>query len=103
MCSYGIRVDKKTLLFVYTDGSCINNGDENATAGSGIWFGEGDPRNKAFRVPGPIQSNQTGELMAILGAIKQTPEHIPMIIKSDSEYAVKGFTTHLASWENKDG
>jgi len=35
-------------------------------AGSGAWFGENDRRNTGFRVPGPEQSNQIGELAAIL-------------------------------------
>jgi len=28
---------------VYTDGSCLNNGDEDAVAGSGVWFGPDNP------------------------------------------------------------
>ena len=96
-----IQVQEQQTITVYTDGSCINNGSEDATAGSGIWYGDEDNRNKAFRVSGPVQSNQTGELMAVLEAIKQTPEYIPLLIKSDSEYMIKGLTVHLANWEDK--
>ena len=32
-------------LMVYTDGSCVNNGTEEARAGSGIWYGNNNPRN----------------------------------------------------------
>lgn len=60
--------------YVYTDGSCINNGKENAIAGIGIYFGENDVRNVSQRVIGK-QSNNTGELGAIY--------HLYDIIESD--------------------
>jgi len=40
-------------VVAYTDGSCTNNGETSARAGSGIWFGDGDERNTSLRVPGP--------------------------------------------------
>src|SRR5436190_13702749 len=86
---------------VYTDGACINNGDENAQAGSGIWYGENDTRNKALRVPGPIQTNQVGELYAILETIKDNLQNSPLLIKSDSKYAIDGLTKHIDEWEDK--
>ncbi|KAG1810285.1 uncharacterized protein HD556DRAFT_1223174 [Suillus plorans] len=51
---------------IYTDSSCINNGKNNAQCGSGIWFGENNPLNKAIRITGKTQSNQAGEVAAIL-------------------------------------
>ncbi|KAI0348933.1 hypothetical protein OH77DRAFT_1491284, partial [Trametes cingulata] len=47
---------------VYTDGSCLENGMDDARAGSGIWFRLGDARNAGVRVPGSVQSNQSGEV-----------------------------------------
>src|SRR5438046_10130619 len=44
------------VIIVYTDGACNNNGDENAQAGSGIWYGDGDTRNREMRVPGKTQN-----------------------------------------------
>ena len=38
-------------------GSCVENGYDNAQAGSGVWFGPDDPRNVALKIPGLIQSN----------------------------------------------
>ena len=35
----------KVDYYVYTDGSCINNGKKTAKAGLGIYFGPDDPRN----------------------------------------------------------
>ena len=89
------------VIIVYTDGACNNNGDENAQAGSGIWYGEGDIRNRALRVPGPTQTNQTGELYAILVVIKTTPQNRQMLIKSDSKYAIDGLTKYIDEWEDK--
>ena len=86
---------------VYTDGACINNGTEEAQAGYGVWFGEDDPRNSSGRVPHKIQSNQTGELMAVLVAVKT---HIPnehLRIISDSKYVVEGLTKHRRRWESR--
>lgn len=36
---------EKIDYYVYTDGSCRNNGNSNAIAGIGIYFGLDDPRN----------------------------------------------------------
>ncbi|KAF9030590.1 hypothetical protein BDZ89DRAFT_1243555, partial [Hymenopellis radicata] len=59
----GIEVPERET--VYTDGGCLNNGDENAKASAGIWFGPGDGRNKAIRLPEHIpQTNQAGETLA---------------------------------------
>ncbi|KAF8295409.1 hypothetical protein DL93DRAFT_2194272, partial [Clavulina sp. PMI_390] len=45
---------------MYTDGSCANNGTRSARAGSGIWFGENNPRNLSIRVGDNLpQSNNT--------------------------------------------
>ena len=60
--------------YVYTDGSCSNNGRENAIAGIGIYFGENDTRNVSQRVIGK-QSNNTAELGAII--------HLYGIIEND--------------------
>jgi ribonuclease HI len=86
---------------VYTDGSCTNNGDEDAQAGSGIWYGEDNPHNIALRVPGTTQSNQTGELFAVLHSVKTAPMNTPLLIKSDSKYVIDGLTKHLTNWENR--
>ena len=85
---------------VYTDGACLNNGKTNARCGSSVWFGPNDPRNMAIRVPGDEQSNQIGELAAVIAAVNATPTYQPLKIISDSKYVINGLTTHLESWEN---
>ena len=75
--------DEETI--VYTDGSGSNNGDADAKAGSGAWFGRDDPRNSATRTPGPSQSNQAAEVLEIVKAAEATPPLAPLhIIISDS-------------------
>ena len=85
---------------IYTDGACINNGKANARCGSGIWFGPNDQRNRAIRIPGNEQSNQVGELAAVIAAVDATPTYQPLKIVSDSKYVIEGLTTHLETWEN---
>ena len=87
---------------IYTDGACVNNGLENAAAGSGIWYGDEDPRNKSARVPLTNQSNQSGELMAILHAVKDNPPNDNLRIISDSKYAIEGLTKNAENWENRN-
>ena len=87
---------------VYTDGSCTGNGTVEARAGSGVWFGKNDERNAAIRVPGKKQSNQIGELLAILHAVKTAPGNVPLRIKSDSKFAIEGLTTNAPEWEEID-
>jgi ribonuclease HI len=83
--------------YVYTDGSCSNNGRVNAMAGIGIYFGENDPRNVSERVSGK-QSNNTGELGAIIRLYDIIQEDIASGKKigviSDSVYAIRCVTTY---------
>ncbi|KAI0303268.1 hypothetical protein BC826DRAFT_892925, partial [Russula brevipes] len=74
------RHDKVT---VYTDGACFNNGKANARCGSGVWFGHNDIRNTALKVPGPEQSNQIGELAAVIIAVDKTHNFQPLEIMTD--------------------
>ena len=92
--------DDETI--VYTDGSCLGNGTAEARAGSGVWFGNNDPRNAAIRVPGKDQSNQIGELLAVLAAVKKAPRTLPLRICSDSKFAIEGLTKHARDWEARD-
>ena len=89
-------------LVVYADGSCVNNGTAEARAGSGVWYGENDPRNLAIRVPGRKQSNRVGELLAGLRAVKEAPGNQPLRICSDSRFAIEGLTKHARDWEAKN-
>ena len=96
------HASNQTETIIYTDGSCTGNGTADARAGSGVWFGKNDERNAAIRVPGREQSNQVGELLAILYAVKTAPRDIPLRIKSDSKFAIEGLTKNAREWEEMD-
>ncbi|KAJ7155938.1 hypothetical protein C8R43DRAFT_1125843 [Mycena crocata] len=67
---------------VYTDGSAINNGRDNARAGAGVYFGEGDPRNMAIRIPDAVgKTNNVGEMVAIKTAADECLPEIPNLRK----------------------
>ncbi|KAF5328563.1 hypothetical protein D9611_014950 [Ephemerocybe angulata] len=79
---------------LFTDGSCINNGTADAKCGSGVWYGEDDPRNQALRVDLPEQSNNVGELVAVLAAVQRHRGDKRLRIVSDSQYAIDAITKH---------
>jgi ribonuclease HI len=83
-------------LYVYTDGSCINNGSKNAKAGIGIYFSKKDERNVSKELTGENLTNNIAELTAIIEAInliKKEPFKNKIIV-TDSEYAIKCATTY---------
>ena len=92
--SDSIEIHSCIDYFVYTDGSCINNGTPDAVAGIGIYFGENDPRNVSKRAFGK-QSNNTAELQAIIDLydiIKDDKKNICIV--SDSIYALRCITSY---------
>ncbi|KAF5378486.1 hypothetical protein D9615_007135 [Tricholomella constricta] len=90
------------VIKVWTDGSCIANGDEDARAGSGLWYGENDERNLAIRLPPSMeQSNNAGEATAILIAAQRAPPNATLHILSDSKIVIDGLTKNLTTWEDK--
>lgn len=88
-----------TKVTVYTDGSFQLGNDGEPRTGSGIWYGDNDPRNADIRVPGPKNSNQIGELAAALYVLKVTPCFDELHIISDSKYVIDGLTKNLRKWE----
>ena len=93
--------DPAGITTVYMDGACLENGTANAIVGSGVWYGRNDPRNMSTRVPLATQSNQTGELMAVLLAVKNHDPHGDLRLISDSRYVIEGLTKHLHRWEQR--
>ncbi|KAH9970637.1 ribonuclease H-like domain-containing protein [Lactifluus volemus] len=87
---------------VYTDGACSRNGQAGSTAGIGVWWGPDDARNLSERCPG-AQSNNRAELIAIIRALETIPaSFVPLVIKSDSQYAIKCTTEWLPGWRHKN-
>ncbi|KAF5381283.1 hypothetical protein D9615_008354 [Tricholomella constricta] len=89
-------------IIVYTDGSCINNGCEDAKAGSGLWYGPDDARNLSLRLPDTLeQTNNTGEAVAILVAAQKAGPTANLTIRSDSQITIDGLIKNLPKWESK--
>ncbi|CAL2035302.1 unnamed protein product [Caenorhabditis brenneri] len=72
---------------VYTDGSCHNQGQPNATAGFGVFWGDLHPYNHSGRVDG-LQDNNRAELTAAHYAIRQAIAYkfSAITIVTDSEF-----------------
>lgn len=94
------RDNQAPPLTVYTDGSCLDNGLQNARSGAGIWIEDAHPLNRAIRVPGPLQSNQIGELAAILIAAQSAPPSADLMIITDLIYAIRVLNHSLAAEED---
>ncbi|KAJ2234189.1 hypothetical protein GGF40_001321 [Coemansia sp. RSA 1286] len=87
------------MTTIYVDGSCINNGLPNASAGVGVYFGQNDPRNLSGKVQGDIQSSARAEIDAVRRALaiavantKYYPVVGSLTIKTDSQYAIDALT-----------
>ncbi|KAF7419654.1 hypothetical protein PC9H_002246 [Pleurotus ostreatus] len=91
----------RRITKVATDGSCLRATTREATAGAGIFYAPGDERNMSIRVPNTFaQTNQTGEMVAILAAIKNNNPGSDIEIESDSKYAIETLTKNLANLED---
>ena len=101
LSTHGSQHDKSPF-YIYTDGSCINNGYKNAKAGIGIYFGKKDPRNMSESFTNK-PTNQRAELYAIFKAITLlTPNEIKykqIIIYTDSQYSIHCVTKWYTTWK----
>ncbi|TFK54346.1 RnaseH-domain-containing protein, partial [Heliocybe sulcata] len=57
--------------------------------------------NQALRVPGEDQSNQAGELLAVVVALQIVPTFAPITFVTDSMYVIHSLTEHLGAWEDR--
>ncbi|KAL2167447.1 hypothetical protein VTG60DRAFT_1198 [Thermothelomyces hinnuleus] len=87
------------VIVIYTDGSSLGNGRLGATAGVGVYFGPGDPRNISERLKGETQTNQRAELTAILRALETVDLTQDVEIRTDSKYAIQCVTEWYINWE----
>jgi ribonuclease HI len=86
---------------VATDGSCFYNGQDDATAGAGVFYEEGDDRNEAIRLSEVLeQSNQTTEMVAMKEAVQKAGD-VHLQSESDSKYALDAVTKNRKKWEDQ--
>ena len=96
-------------MLVFTDGACRHNGQPNACAGIGIYFGPNDGRNVSRRITGK-QTNNVAELTAIIEVYDIIKQDIlsgkDITIFSDSRYAIRCCTTYgkkcSLDWDKQD-
>ncbi|MCL1899013.1 MAG: ribonuclease HI [Promicromonosporaceae bacterium] len=84
------------VIIVSTDGSCLKN------PGGAIGWAWVDHQDGHFDSGGAAEgTNQIAELIAILRAVEAHPGEAPLLIESDSQYAIKSATEWLPGWKRK--
>ncbi|MGW3482968.1 ribonuclease H family protein, partial [Rhodococcus indonesiensis] len=83
------------MIIVSTDGSCLRN---PGGAIGWAWANHEGPSRAGGERSG---TNQIAELRALLEALKAHPGPEPMIIESDSQYAIKCASEWLPGWKRK--
>ncbi|KAI3629884.1 hypothetical protein MIR68_011319 [Amoeboaphelidium protococcarum] len=89
---------QEQIVIVYVDGSSLNNGNIGSRAGAGIYYGPGDTRNIS-RYLGTNVTNQMAELMAVKLCLQNAPSDTNLLIKTDSQYTIKGVTEWMLKWK----
>lgn len=97
--------DEEIDYYVYTDGSCLNNGKNNPVSGIGIYFG--DNSNKNVSQICNVNTNNAAELFAIITCyciIRNDLVSKKICIFTDSEYSIKAATSFgekcaYSNWE----
>ncbi|KAF5343921.1 hypothetical protein D9758_012103 [Tetrapyrgos nigripes] len=98
--------NEESEKIVATDGSCTNNGQEDARAGAGVFYGHGDPTNQSIRLPKRaenvkiIQSNQAAELVAAMKATEPIAKTVRVKLETDSKYVITHLTKGLRKMED---
>jgi len=89
----------KDHYLVYCDGACQGNGARRATPGGWgvlvlhdgrVVLGRGGQRNT---------TNNQMELWGAIAALRHIPAHASVVLRTDSQYVVKGCTEWRQSWE----
>ncbi|GAM37814.1 ribonuclease [Talaromyces pinophilus] len=94
--------------------TCRRNGTDDTQAAVGVYFGKENPYNRCFQINVEQPTNQIAELMAGIDALQQAlviqrrgfqanrkgqRDLRMVVIKSDSEYLVKGMTEWILKWK----
>lgn len=97
---------RRDTQIVYTDGSCRMFPNRGWVAGIGVYWGKDDSRyigclmghhcfcrcrNISLEIRGPPKvTHSRAEIMAAIEAIKAASREHPLVIRTDSEYVIKG-------------
>lgn len=93
-------------LIVFTDGACHANGAHYAKASYAVVWPEHQSMNAACLLDGVHQTNNRGEMMALIHAIQQAVILDPryektLIVYSDSMLLIKTVSEWLGLWKRK--
>ncbi len=92
----------RNKVVVYTDGSAMNNGSDESTAGAGVFYQNGDARNKSIQLLNEVaQMNQASEIVGAKTAAEDNPKEVEMDLVSDSRHVLDGLDRCFITWENK--
>ncbi|NLE79004.1 MAG: ribonuclease HI [Rhodococcus sp.] len=83
------------MIIVSTDGSCLRN---PGGAIGWAWVNHEGPSRSGGEASG---TNQIAELRALLEAVLAHPGSDPLLIESDSQYAIKCASEWLPGWKRK--
>lgn len=95
-------------IIIAVDGGCRGNGTSHAHASIGVFFNYDSKWNISTEVEFDRPTSQRAELRAAVLALEQVvkiqeeaPQRIAqVIVKSDSEYMVKGITEWIIKWKS---
>ncbi|GAB3211845.1 ribonuclease H [Nocardia tengchongensis] len=82
------------MIIVSTDGSCLRN------PGGAIGWAWVNHAGGSASGGGPSGTNQIAELRALLEAVRAHPSTEPLLIESDSLYAIKCASEWINGWRN---
>ncbi|QPC73243.1 hypothetical protein HYE68_003995 [Fusarium pseudograminearum] len=106
----------QSKVLLYTDGSCINNGHDDARGGWGVSFGTDDPQLRCPVVSGRLEgmgpfgdreraTSNRAELRAVIAALRlsdwKKEGFTTVVIATDSTYVMTGATTWAKAWVTK--
>lgn len=89
---------------IFVDGSCLNNGQPDASAGWSVVI-KGNIENRMYgKLPGKTQTNNRAELYALLKALQWVKDHpeAKAAIYSDSKVAIDGLLGNSQRKANRD-
>lgn len=99
---FEFAIDSEGFVIVYTDGSCINNGQANPIAGYGVYFGEDHPLNAGKPVKGRV-TNNAGEIQGAIHAINVAKDLgiQKLCLSTDSQFVIDAATSWIKTWKRK--